>query len=145
MKLVLPHNIQNSIYEHVKKEYPKECCGVLIGKTKKQVLFCTESIKTNNIAANPYNFFEIDNQKIIDIQKKYREKNLTIIGHYHSHPNSALRSTPSETDIDSIFDKDLCWVIIGINGDFIELSAYLPIKSINDSYNLKKIDIEYNI
>ena len=141
MKIVLPENIKNNIYKHVKKEYPKECCGILIGLRNKEFLICKKSINTKNIASNPYQFFEIDNQELINIQKKYRKNNLSIIGHFHSHPNSILASKPSKKDIDSIFDKNLCWLIIGMNGKSIELSAYIPVKYKKNCYNLEKINI----
>ena len=141
MKIVLSEKIKNNIYNFVKIEYPKECCGLLIGKKNNDILICKESINTKNIATNPYQFFEIDNQEIINTQKKYRKYNLSIIGHYHSHPNSTLKSKPSKKDIASIFDSNLCWLIIGINGKAIEISAYLPIKSKKKSYNFKEINI----
>jgi len=141
LNIVLPNIIKNNIYNYVKKEYPKECCGLLIGQKNNNVLICKESVNTKNIARNPYLFFEIDNQEIINIQKLYRKNKFYIIGHYHSHPNSELRSEPSQKDIESIFDRNLCWLIIGINGNAIELSAYFPIKYKNNSYNLRKINI----
>ena len=98
MKIVLPENIKNNIYKQVKKEYPKECCGILIGIRNKQVLICKKSINTKNIASNPYQFFEIDNQELLNIQKKYRKNNLSSIGHFHSLHNSILASTPSKKD-----------------------------------------------
>ena len=141
MKIVLPNMIKNNIYDYVKKEYPKECCGLLIGKKNDDILICKEAINTRNIATNPYQFFEIDNQEIINTQIKYRKYNLSIIGHYHSHPNNALKAIPSKKDIESIFDTNLCWLIIGINGNTIEISAYFPIKSKENSYNFKEINI----
>ena len=141
MNIVLPNIIKDKIYNDVKTEYPKECCGLLIGKINNDILICKESVNTKNIAKNPYHFFEIDNQEIINIQKLYRKDKLYIIGHYHSHPNSELKSSPSKKDIESIFDMNLCWLIIGINGKAIELSAYFPIKSTENSYNLKEINI----
>ena len=75
MNIILPNNIKNNIYNYVRKEYPKECCGILIGKKINDVLICKKSINTKNIASNPYKFFEIDNQKIIKIQKQYRKNN----------------------------------------------------------------------
>jgi len=141
LNIVLPNIIKKKIYNDVKKEYPKECCGLLIGKINNDILICKESVNTKNIAKNPYHFFEIDNQEIINIQKLYRKDKLSIIGHYHSHPNSELKSRPSKKDIECIFDMNLCWLIIGINGKAIELSAYFPIKSTENSYNLKEINI----
>ena len=141
MKIVLPNKIKKNIYNYVKKDYPKESCGLLIGSKKNNILICKEAINTINIAKNPYKFFEIDFKDIIKIQKQFRKNKLSIIGHYHSHPNSNLSSNPSKKDIESIYDRNLCWLIIGINADAIELSAYFPEKFSNNTYNLKRITI----
>jgi hypothetical protein len=52
-----------------------------------------------------------------------------------------LNSKPSKKDIDSIHDSNLCWVIVGINNDSIEYSAYIPKLTKENNYDLKKINI----
>jgi [CysO sulfur-carrier protein]-S-L-cysteine hydrolase len=137
----LPYEIKNNIGNHALREYPKECCGFLIGYIKDNLMICVTIKKVNNIASNPYNFFEIDPQEIINTQKQYRNNKLSILGHYHSHPNSLLNSRPSKKDIDSIYDFNLCWVIVGINDNEVNYSAYIPKFTIRNTYNFKKINI----
>ena len=136
----IPKIIKDEIINNAKKNYPKECCGLLIGYIEDNKLICTVSISTKNIAANPYLFFEIDPQEIINIQKLYRKNKMSIIGHYHSHPDSPLGTKPSQRDIGSIHDANMCWVIVGINDKVIDFSAYMPIL-IKKNYDLKKITI----
>ena len=137
----IPTVIKKNIFNNAIKEYPKECCGLLIGYIEANKLICIDSIGTKNIAVNPYLFFEIAPQEIINIQKLYRRKQLSIIGHYHSHPDSPLGAKPSPRDIISIYDSNLCWVIVSINDKVKEFSAYMPILKNDNSYDLTKITI----
>ena len=137
----IPNLIKSNIFNNAIKEHPKECCGLLIGHIEGNIFMCIDSISTKNIAANPYLFFEIDPQEIINTQKIYRKKQLSIIGHYHSHPDSPLGSQPSQRDIRSIYDANLCWVIVGINDKVIDFSAYIPILKTKNNYDLTKISI----
>ena len=136
----IPNIIKEKIFNNAKKYYPKECCGLLIGYIEDNKLICKDSISTKNIAANPYLFFEIDPQEIINIQKLYRKNKMSIIGHYHSHPDSLLGTKPSQKDIRSIYDANMCWIIVGINDKLIDFSAYMPIL-IKNNYGLKNITI----
>ena len=141
INIKLSTKIKKNIHHHAIKEYPKECCGFLIGHFQGDSLIC-ENIKiSKNIADDPYNFFEIDPKDIIRMQKKYRNTKLSILGHYHSHPKNLLNSDPSQKDIDSIYDSNLCWVIVGINDKEIEYSAYIPKLTEQNTYDLKKINI----
>jgi len=65
---------------------------------------------------------------------------MSIIGHYHSHPDSPLGTQPSQIDISSILDANMCWIIVSINDKVIDFSAYMPIL-IKKNYDLKKITI----
>ena len=141
INIKIPNVIQTNIFNDAIREYPKECCGFLIGYAKANSLICEDSLSTINISANPYKFFEIDPQEIINIQKLYRKKKLKVIGHYHSHPDSPLGAKPSKKDIKSVYDINLCWVIVGINANITEFSAYIPKINKQNNYILKEITI----
>ena len=141
INIKIPNNIKSNIFKEAIKEYPKECCGFLIGYAENNILICENSLSTINIAANPYKFFEINPQEIINVQKSYRKNKLKIIGHYHSHPDSPLGTKPSKKDIQSVYDINLCWVIVGINVNITELSAYIPKLDEQNNYILKEITI----
>ena len=118
----LSQKIKNNIYRHARKLYPKECCGFLIGYLINNTLVCEDIKICKNIADDP-------NTK------------LSIIGHYHSHPKDLLNSLPSQKDIDSIYDSNLCWLILGINSEQVEYSAYVPKFIKENTYNFKRINI----
>ena len=125
----------------LEKLYPKECCGFLIGYLINNTLVCEDIKICKNIADDPYNYFEIEPKDIIYTYKKYRNTKLSIIGHYHSHPKDLLNSLPSQKDIDSIYDSNLCWLILGINSAQVEYSAYVPKFIKENTYNFKRINI----
>lgn len=137
----LSKKVKNNICRHARKLYPKECCGLLIGYLKNNTLVCEDIKICENIADDSYNYFEIDPKDIIYIHKKYRNTKLSIIGHYHSHPKDLLNSLPSQKDIDSIYDINLCWVILGINSTQVEYSAYIPKFIEENTYNFIRINI----
>ena len=137
----LSQKIKNNIYRHARKLYTKECCGFLIGYLINNTLVCEDIKICKNIADDPYNYFEIEPKDIIYTYKKYRNTKLSIIGHYHSHPKDLLNSLPSQKDIDSIYDSNLCWVILGINSAQMEYSAYVPKFIEENTYNFKRINI----
>jgi cysteine synthase B len=85
------------IHQHVKESYPYEACGLLVGDIKEnkkivKKVFSTEN--KNKVRANDR--YEIDPREYIEIEKTL-EKNESVIGIFHSHPDHPSR--PSETDL----------------------------------------------
>ncbi|BBA79730.1 Mov34/MPN/PAD-1 family protein [cyanobacterium endosymbiont of Rhopalodia gibberula] len=104
----------NQIYNHAFIIYPEECCGLLLGVIKdnqKHVIevFPTKnnwSLEENKILPNitnnhekylsKHNRFSIAPSILVKIQKEARDRQLQIIGIYHSHPDHI--AVPSELD-----------------------------------------------
>lgn len=115
--------------KHAREDFPKECCGFLIGDHQR---FHT-AIPSPNKASNPYHFFEICPSLHCQIQRHLRESHspFTIRGIYHSHPYGT--PFPSSLDIQlatgTMFDY---WMILAID-DF----------SINGAHLFKKEDSQW--
>ncbi|MDJ0511628.1 MAG: M67 family metallopeptidase [Crocosphaera sp.] len=109
------------IHDHAESTYPEECCGLLLGtltKNTKMVLEVREaennwtpSNRINNLdnisTANKQklskkNRFSIAPDVLLQVQKDCRERQINIIGIYHSHPNSPA--------IPSAFDREIAWL-----------------------------------
>jgi proteasome lid subunit RPN8/RPN11 len=99
------------IQEHGEKNYPEECCGILLGKVDRDVKIVVEVILTNNewrdgeLATDVSDLVKIRSKRdryiippseILQAQKNGRDRGLDIIGFFHSHPD--YPSTPSECD-----------------------------------------------
>lgn len=78
----------DEIQEHLRKEYPREGCGVIgIVKGKKKFFPC------ENVASDDDDFI-ISSSDYLKLKKS-----VDIVGIVHSHPNAS--STPSENDINN--------------------------------------------
>ena len=97
------------INDHAVDNYPDECCGLILGLIDNGVKTIVEVIPTENAwNAEQSNFannqeeattrrrYAIAPQVMLQVQKEARNKNLNIIGIFHSHPN--YPATPSEWD-----------------------------------------------
>jgi len=87
----------NRLHRHAKEEYPKECCGILVGligfeKEIKEVHEC----RNISVIANSY---EIHPDDMYKVDKETRDKGLEVIGFYHSHPDRPPTPCP-DTDRD---------------------------------------------
>ena len=101
------------ICNHSEKDYPEECCGLLIGKLKELTKIVYEVWPQRNSWGEDYSWqgensqfdkrrrFTIAPQDLLRAQKKARELHLAIIGIYHSHPDHPAQ--PSE------FDRAIAW------------------------------------
>jgi proteasome lid subunit RPN8/RPN11 len=105
---------------HAEQTYPHECCGLMMGKINenwdKQLV---EIIPTENawnaetsnnfeiletsqeVVTTTEHYFTISPQAMLKAQKQGRDRNLVIIGIYHSHPDHP--AIPSE------FDRVYAW------------------------------------
>ncbi len=105
---------------HAEQTYPHECCGLMMGQIHengdKQLV---EIIPTENawnaetsknfeiletsqeVVTTTEHYFTISPQAMLKAQKQGRDRNLVIIGIYHSHPDHP--AIPSE------FDRVYAW------------------------------------
>ncbi len=77
--------------------FPNECCGFMFGKEEEDVRSIT-SIKTvnNSKEGDKRRRFEISPMDYIQAERFADDKNMLLLGVYHSHPN--YPSVPSEHD-----------------------------------------------
>jgi proteasome lid subunit RPN8/RPN11 len=75
-------------------EYPRECCGLLIGTPDRIV----EAVPVANAAADPLRRYEIHPADYAAQIRRCRERRgVAVIGAYHSHPRSAPVPSPTDT------------------------------------------------
>lgn len=94
--LIIPSWEAKKIFDHAKKDYPKECCGMLFGRPNKDFICYSEPL-TNIEKKHPEAKFEISVEEHLAFQKKSREDGFDIFGFYHSHPNGT--TDPSLADL----------------------------------------------
>jgi len=90
----------NEIREHGERDYPFECCGLLIGRFSdgKKAVAETYPISNAREEEAKRNRFLIRPEELLRGEKLARQKGLDVVGFYHSHPDDKAR--PSQYDLD---------------------------------------------
>ena len=107
------------IETHAQQTYPEECCGLLLGTITRDHQRVIEVRETDNdwtptmiegvehLSSSDHqslsrkNRFSIAPYVLLQVQKEIRDRNLNIIGIYHSHPDHPA--------IPSAFDREIAW------------------------------------
>lgn len=108
-----------AIRAHAESTYPDECCGLLLGKLSQNSKTLVEVIATENawsvetaeffssirasadVASKKRHHYTIAPEVMLRAQREARDRQLDIIGIYHSHPDHP--AMPSE------FDRVYAW------------------------------------
>ena len=125
---------------HAENSYPDECCGLLIGQVSADKKMLVEVLPVENswddqtasqfqeivesakLGTTRRERYAIAPRTLLEVQKQARDRQLNIIGIYHSHPDSPA--------IPSAFDEAIAWqeysyIIISIRqGKAIDLRSW---------------------
>lgn len=85
---------------HGERDYPYECCGLMLGRFadgRKQVVEIYPISNAREEAAKR-NRFLIRPEELMRGEKYAREKGLDVVGFYHSHPDDV--AVPSQYDLE---------------------------------------------
>lgn len=114
----LGKEIADKIIKHSKEEYPNEACGILAGIGPKVL----SVFKMTNTDRSPSSFF-MDPKEQLKVMKELREKNMEMLGIYHSHVGS--RPYPSQRDVEMAFYPEVSYLIVSLsNMDKPEICSY---------------------
>ncbi len=89
------------IRRHGERDYPFECCGLLIGRFEndsRKVVAETYPISNAREEEAKRNRFLIRPEELMRGEKYAREKHLDVVGFYHSHPDDC--PVPSKYDLE---------------------------------------------
>ena len=95
------------ILEHARQEEPNECCGFLLGRRA----IVEEGVRARNLTPSP-NRYQIDPRDHFAVIRRTRVEGSSVVGIYHSHPNSA--AIPSAVDLEQINYTDYVYVIVSL-------------------------------
>ncbi len=90
----------DQIKEHAQKDYPYECCGILLGKFENGEKTVTQVLEILNEKEdeNRHNRYLIPSSKILETELYAIKNGLDIVGFYHSHPDHS--AIPSAYDVE---------------------------------------------
>jgi proteasome lid subunit RPN8/RPN11 len=98
--IVLNENHLSEMRAHGERDYPFECCGLMLGRFDdghKKVIE-TYPISNAREEAAKRNRFLIRPEELMRGEKYARDKALDVVGFYHSHPDD--RAVPSQYDLE---------------------------------------------
>ena len=90
----------NEIREHGVKDYPYECCGLLLGHYSAEGKIVRQPYPISNAREESAkrNRFLIEPEELMRGERFAREHKLEVVGFYHSHPDSP--AVPSQYDLE---------------------------------------------
>jgi proteasome lid subunit RPN8/RPN11 len=129
--------IVDQMLVHAKREAPYECCGILAGRVGCEGIPSpiTELYEIKNLSPDDPRIAELkipedrtvrymmDPGEQFCALRNMRERDLAMMGIYHSHPHSA--ALPSETDIRLAFYPEVFYFIISLAQTVPDLRAFL--------------------
>jgi len=99
MIIVDDHQL-SEIRAHGERDYPYECCGLMLGRFEDGRKTVVETYPISNAREEEAkrNRFLISPEELMRGEKYAREKHLDVVGFYHSHPDD--RAVPSQYDLE---------------------------------------------
>ncbi|WP_410766814.1 desampylase [Haloferax sp. DFSO60] len=95
-ELTLDSRAREELLQHVRegasREPPAEVCGILAGSANT----ISQTLPVSNVADEPRVAYELDPQETISIIEDVEQSGDSVVGFYHSHPETA--PLPSATD-----------------------------------------------
>lgn len=124
---------KEQIIEDALRTFPDECCGFLLGKEQGEERIVEEILIVENAKeGDKRRRFEITAKDYLNAENAASEKQLTLLGVYHSHPNHP--SVPSEHDR-KVAQPFFSYVIVSImNGEYSALQSW----RLNDDFQFEE-------
>jgi proteasome lid subunit RPN8/RPN11 len=100
MVVILSQALQARLFQTLEGTYPNEGGGFLLGKLDGTATRITDTIQIENVfaAEEQYHRYAMTPQDWMRLEDEADARGLTLVGYYHSHPDSPA--------IPSIYDRD---------------------------------------
>lgn len=93
----ISQRLAREIRRAAERDYPVECCGVLLGTEAEGEKFVAALHATRNAhARGRERRYLIAPEELLEAERAARGRGMDVIGYYHSHPDAA--ASPSDTD-----------------------------------------------
>ena len=110
------------IEEDARRNYPNECCGVLLGHLSKLEVLDIRALDNSLESAQASAHFKISPMDIYHVEREIEGGDLEIVGFYHSHPD--CEAIPSKEDAEYMV-PGLAYVILSItSSDVVDIRCY---------------------
>ena len=106
----------SEIREHGIRDYPYECCGLLLGRFEPDAKIVTEYYPISNAREESAkrNRFLITPEELMKGESYARQHDLEVVGFYNSHPDSP--AVPSQYDLEHAWPT-YSYIIVSTSAD----------------------------
>ena len=124
MKLKLKRSQLKAIQGHALEDFPRECCGMLLGERGHDAIGVEEVLRADNLLGSS-TAFEIDAELVYQAIVRAEASGLELVGIYHSHPNLPAFVSARDAEIMKLW-PDVVWLILGATKEgVVERKAYV--------------------
>lgn len=97
MNVQLPRDLRYTLERWAREDYPREACGVLIGRQTETEVAIADVVCARNLnTERARDRFELDPRDLLRASERALSLGLEVVGIWHTHPDHPAR--PSETD-----------------------------------------------
>jgi proteasome lid subunit RPN8/RPN11 len=124
MRLRIRQRDYEAMLRRCEEAYPAEACGILLGTNAGDEHCVIQIVACLNAENDPSRRYSIDPLELVRVQRQARDRELQIVGFYHSHPDHPAR--PSPTDLECAHWISSSYVITSVaQGRAIETKSFL--------------------
>ncbi len=124
MKLKLKPADLKAVEAHALKNFPRECCGMLFGKSSEDAIEVEEIVEAENVLGSPV-AFEADPEFVFKAVDRAERSGFELVGVYHSHPNIHAYVSARDAEIMKLW-PEVAWLILSVVKDrVLERKAYI--------------------
>lgn len=134
MTLHLSKVLYDDIIDHAKSIAPIESCGYIAGKDNKAEVF----YKMTNVDQSSEHF-SFDPKEQFQVVKDARQKGLSLIAVYHSHPETPARL--SDEDIRLFNDPNPVYIIVSLKDEVPDMKGYRVVKPSDDEIEISRVTL----
>lgn len=137
MTLKIGQGDLENIYRHARETYPEECAGAIIGMDVGDTKIVVDVWPAENTHEDERSRrFLIEPLQIKRFEDRAQERDMDLLGFYHSHPNHPAE--PSE------YDRDHAWpyysyIITSVSGEDIKDTRCWRLKDDRSDYDEEEL------
>lgn len=107
-RIIIPADLLDQVLSHCREGYPHEACGILAGRDGR----VERVYGLTNADPSPVSY-HIDPAEHFRVLKEIRREGLSMVGIFHSHPQSP--AYPSARDVELASYPDAAYVIVSLS------------------------------
>jgi proteasome lid subunit RPN8/RPN11 len=96
--VVMSPDIREKIGRHAVREFPRECCGILVGEKRRSDVVVRRVVEALNVvrAEEAATRYEVEPLAIVRADRAAMKEGMEIVGFYHSHPNHPAAASATD-------------------------------------------------